>query len=152
MIKERPIILTHPMAWATLNTVEGRMKRFQDNGDGTITDNTTGLTWTRDANLFGLKNWEAAQAACRDCRIGGHADWRLPTINELQSTLDYSRFELALPEGHPLSGVQSTDYWSASTYTANTNFAWYMSPYNGFVFYGVKTDTHHVWPVRGGLL
>jgi hypothetical protein len=31
--------------------------RFTDNGDGTITDNLTGLIWLKNANCFGLRNW-----------------------------------------------------------------------------------------------
>ena len=39
-------------------------ERFTDNGDGTITDNQTGLMWTKDAGTptvgscaGGIKNW-----------------------------------------------------------------------------------------------
>jgi len=34
--------------------------KFTDNGDGTVTDNLTGLIWLRDANCFGLTNWTSA--------------------------------------------------------------------------------------------
>ena len=48
--------------------------RFTDHGNGTVTDNLTGLIWTKDANAFGVKRlgrcperrqpvWQAAATA-----------------------------------------------------------------------------------------
>ena len=34
--------------------------RFTDNGDGTVTDNLTGLIWLKDANYDGEKRWTNA--------------------------------------------------------------------------------------------
>ena len=34
--------------------------RFVDNGDGTVTDNLTGLIWLQDSNCWALRNWTAA--------------------------------------------------------------------------------------------
>ena len=66
---------------------------FVDGGDGTITDLATGLTWSRADSGTGM-NWEAALAwvqARNAERHLGHDDWRLPTVKELQSLLDYTR-------------------------------------------------------------
>ncbi len=66
---------------------------FRDNGDGTVTDHATGLTWTKDDSGKGM-NWEEAlawvQARNREKYLG-HEDWRLPSAKELQSIVDYSR-------------------------------------------------------------
>lgn len=64
--------------------------QFQDNGDGTVTDRATGLTWMKSDSVKGM-TWERALAYARDIRVGGHADWRLPNAKELQSIVDYSR-------------------------------------------------------------
>ena len=64
-----------------------------DNGDGTITDEATGLMWAQDDSGTGL-NWEEALAwveAQNDANYLGHDDWRLPNVKELQSIVDYSR-------------------------------------------------------------
>lgn len=63
---------------------------FTDNGDGTITDNATGLTWMQDDNGEGVL-WEDALSYAESIEYAGHADWRLPNAKELQSILDYTR-------------------------------------------------------------
>ena len=62
---------------------------FVDNGDGTVTDNATGLMWSQDDNGEAI-NWEAALAYAESATIAGYDDWRLPNIKELQSIADYS--------------------------------------------------------------
>jgi hypothetical protein len=66
---------------------------FTDNGDGTITDNATGLMWPQDDSGVGM-NWEDALAWVQqknDENYLGYSDWRLPNAKELQSIVDYSR-------------------------------------------------------------
>jgi len=36
--------------------------RFTDNGDGTVTDNLTGLIWLINANCFGEQTWTQARS------------------------------------------------------------------------------------------
>lgn len=61
---------------------------FIDNGDGTITDNATGLMWQQadDGNTY---NWQEALKYAEDSELAGHADWRLPNTKELQSIVNY---------------------------------------------------------------
>ncbi|MBM3890328.1 MAG: DUF1566 domain-containing protein, partial [Verrucomicrobia bacterium] len=66
---------------------------FTNNGDGTITDQGTGLMWSRDDSGTGM-NWQAALAwaqAKNAANYLGHNDWRLPNAKELQSIVDYTR-------------------------------------------------------------
>jgi len=66
---------------------------FLDNGDGTITDNATGLMWAQNDSAAGLI-WEEALAWVETQNAAnylGYNDWRLPNAKELQSILDYSR-------------------------------------------------------------
>jgi len=66
---------------------------FIDNGDGTITDNASGLMWMQNDSQIAL-DWQAsltyAQTKNTDNYLG-HNDWRVPNIKELQSIVDYSR-------------------------------------------------------------
>ena len=66
---------------------------FVDNGDGTITDKATGLTWAAADSGKGM-TWQAALAWAVSRNAAGylgHKDWRLPSAKELQSIVDYSR-------------------------------------------------------------
>jgi hypothetical protein len=67
---------------------------FVDNGDGTVTDNATGLMWSQADDGGEGMNWEDALAwvqARNDENYLGHDDWRLPNAKELQSIVDYER-------------------------------------------------------------
>ena len=63
---------------------------YQDNGDGTVTDRATGLTWQQSGSDKML-NYEDAkkyvEGLNRD-RFAGYTDWRLPTVDELASLLE----------------------------------------------------------------
>ncbi|MEO9944834.1 DUF1566 domain-containing protein [Paraglaciecola sp.] len=63
---------------------------FVDNGDGTITDAATGLTWQQADSNEGL-NWQSALEYTENLSLAGHDDWRLPNAKELQSIVDYTR-------------------------------------------------------------
>ena len=74
------------------NTAYGK-NDFHDNADGTITDHATGLMWSKADSGQGM-NWQAALAWVQKKNsenFFGHDDWRLPSVKELQSLVDYSR-------------------------------------------------------------
>jgi hypothetical protein len=131
--------------------------RFRNN-NGTITDTATGLVWLQNANAFGPLTWAQALDACSTLASGqaGLTDgstagqWRLPNREELSSLVDFGRFSPALPAGHPFSSVQSSRYWSSTSYAASTGNAWFVTFYDGDVYYYAKPLTIYVWPVRAG--
>ena len=63
---------------------------WTDNGDGTVTDMTTGVMWQQATE--GSMNWEAAISHCEALSLAGYDDWRLPNRRELRSIVDYSRY------------------------------------------------------------
>jgi Protein of unknown function (DUF1566)/EF hand len=64
--------------------------KFKDNGDGTITDKATGLTWTQQDSRKGV-SWQKALSYANGLKFAGYSDWRLPNAKELQSIVDYTR-------------------------------------------------------------
>ncbi|NVO03425.1 MAG: DUF1566 domain-containing protein [Bacteroidetes bacterium] len=64
--------------------------QFVNNGNGTITDNATGLMWMQNDNGAGL-TWENALSYAENLSYAGYSDWRLPDTKELQSIIDYTR-------------------------------------------------------------
>jgi hypothetical protein len=66
---------------------------FAAAGDGTVTDQATGLMWSQDDSGVGM-DWENALAWVQEMNAQkylGHDDWRLPNAKELQSLVDYTR-------------------------------------------------------------
>ena len=98
--------------------------RFEDNGDGTITDHLTGLVWLKNADCGGTMTWNQALTYCNNLASGscgltdGSAigDWRLPNIVELESLVNAEESHIAIwLNSQGLSNVQSSYYWSATT-------------------------------------
>jgi serine/threonine protein kinase len=140
--------------------------RYIDNGDGTVTDNRTGLIWLKNANCFGRQKWEkamqlAAELADGECGLTDGSkpgDWRLPTIDELKAMRDTKYRNPVLSnavgtdkwkEGDAFSGVQSSIYWSSTPLATVTNYAWFVFFDGGYVDYYSKTNANYVWPLRG---
>jgi len=119
--------------------------RFIDNGD-TITDTATGLEWTK-ADAPSRLSWQAGQDWCAGLRIGGHEDWRMPTIRELLTLVDYERCK---PAADPALGLQSYDYWSSSTYQGSPGNAWVVYFFGGDTNADFKTLNGYVRGVRAG--
>jgi hypothetical protein len=69
---------------------EGIQFSFKDNGDGTVTDNNTGLMWQQVPSPDGF-SWEEAIEYCNELELGGHDDWRIPTLKELFAISDFSK-------------------------------------------------------------
>ena len=68
---------------------------YIDNDDGTVTDTDTGLMWQK-ATAPGTYTWEQALLYCENLNLGGYRDWRLPTVKELGSILDFTRYKPAI--------------------------------------------------------
>jgi len=138
--------------------------RFTDHGNGTVTDNLTGLMWTKDYKSPGPlvcvpdtnKLWQGAleYAACLNINnYLGYRDWRVPNIRELGTLGDMSQTELALPAGNPFSNIMLNKFWSSTTLATDTAIAFYVDLYSGSIDRddGYKNGSGaFVWPVRSG--
>lgn len=58
---------------------------YKDHGDGTVSDLVTGLMWTKTPGK--KRTYAKAVEQAAQCCVGGHDDWRLPSIKELYSLI-----------------------------------------------------------------
>ena len=148
-------------------------KRFQDNQDGTVTDNLTGLMWLKDMYCFetpthsGGLSWEngldtvadfnsnPGNYDCVDYDVDKHeGDWRVPNRKELLSILAWYNAGPALPDGHPfILDANVHPYWASTTYNndGQSPMAWIAYPTGpGGLKAMLKKHTGPTfWPVRG---
>ena len=110
----------------------GLQMSYRYNGDGTVTDLNTGLMWqkTPPAEHY---SWDEAARYASELELAGHDDWRMPTMKELYSLVDFSGsirtmtpyintdyFEFSYPDtsrGHRIIDAQ---YWSSNIYVGRT--------------------------------
>ncbi len=93
---------------------------LHDNGDGTVTDWDTGLTWQQQINNTEY-SWSSAQTYCFSLPLS-NGGWRLPNVKELASIVERS------PQVPAINSVYFPDvidtYWSASSYADNGSDVW----------------------------
>lgn len=65
----------------------GNQPSYTDNGDGTILDNNTGLTWTKS---FEVLSYDDAVKKAENMKLNGFNDWRVPSIKEAYSLILFS--------------------------------------------------------------
>ena len=135
--------------------------RFLNNSDGTVTDAKTGLMWAAKDNGIPI-NWPDALSYCQNYTGGGHTDWRLPNVKELQSMIHFGYHSPPVSdtagtgqwtEGDPFTGLQSSQssrYWSGSTALYAKTRAWDVRMVYGFLAFPFKSSDRYVWPVRAG--
>lgn len=124
-------------------------RRFTINADHTVTDLATGLIWQQDDAPAAFA-WEAALQYARSLVLGGHGDWRLPNIKELQSLNDETRVNPSI-DRTAFPGAQPTEYWSSTTlFSRDAGRAWTLDFRQGIGSYADKTALRRVRCIRGG--
>ncbi len=138
------------------------LMRFTDNGDGTITDNITGLIWAKEASTptvgsctGGKMTWGDAHKyieCLNNVKYLNHSDWKLPSKDQLMSLINGAGdIPFSWLNAQGFSGVQQSWYWSSTTGASHTDSAWYVDMVSGFVDYGSKGYYgYYAWPVRLG--
>jgi len=162
----------------------GGSPQYRGNPDGTITDLTTGLTWEKkcdcpdqlhdyrtalrwSGNDVETTIWDWLDAVNREGGTGfaGHNDWRIPNVKELQTLIDYERFNPATSAVFDAAacGLGCTNladancsctamdsYWSSTTYADSPQRAWVVGFNLGLIGDMSKNEDLPVRAVRGG--
>jgi hypothetical protein len=173
--------------------VKGSNQRFVDNGDGTVTDNLTALVWEKKASWDDVAVNCTSAGVCPDphdadntytwanatsilvaqlntAAFAGHTDWRLPTLAELQSLIDYAApaapvvdvaFDNNCVVGSSCTNITNPtcscsvwgggvkgSYWSSTDYAPVPSFAWPVLFHNGTITAAAKTTSYWARAVR----
>lgn len=105
------------------------LESYTDNGDGTVTDNVTGLMW-QQAVPATTYDWADAVAYCPTLTLAGHSDWRLPSMIELVSIVDYGQYKPSIDPTY-FPSTPSEPFWSSSPFAGSSGYAWNVDFYRG---------------------
>lgn len=98
----------------------------------TVIINTSGLVWQNDITVTtNIQTWSSASGYCDALSLDGSSDWRLPSIVELEGTVD-----LTVPKrpyiNELFTNVKISDYWSSTSYSDRNKLkVKFVDYYNG---------------------
>ena len=128
-------------------------------GEVVVKDENTGLIWqknTVDYNNDGIVNeqdkvaWDDAKSYCENSIYAGYDDWRLPTLFELSTIINYNYFEPTVENS--TFGCQASYYWSSNEYVGNTNGNfWTINFEEGYDYHFSNIGSAYIRCVRGNI-
>jgi hypothetical protein len=128
-------------------------KSYSDNGDGTVTDPITGLTWMRCAagqTWTGSTCSGVADTLTFDqALVPSSPGWRLPSIRELQTIVDRTSSVSGI-DAEAFPNTPKAFFWSGTPYaSAALPTAWALSFDDGTANPTTRSDLYAVRLVRG---
>jgi hypothetical protein len=123
------------------------LESYADNGDGTVTDNVTGLMWQQTVPT-GTYTWAQALAYCPTLTLANHGDWRLPSRIELVSIVDMGVTSGPMINNTHFPSTPTAVFWSASPVAGLPADAYIVDFFNGYTGYYIITGTNDVRCVR----
>ncbi|RLA66611.1 MAG: hypothetical protein DRQ78_04050 [Epsilonproteobacteria bacterium] len=168
VVKKTGQILSYDENGSEISTVSARddghyqtgstTQYTRDDDQNITTDHLLGLMWQDDPEVGTLtKPWltssaytsgqffdtsgDTAASYCSNLSLGGHTDWRLPSLSELLSIRQTGTYSPALDT--IAFNHNSTDYlyWSSSNRTHDAHDAWYVHFSDGSILYAHKNLT-----------
>ncbi len=100
-------------------------KYSRDDSQGIVTDLTTGFMWQDNSDAKTVtKNWQGAIDYCNSLTLGGYSNWRLPTLKEMTTIVDYGRYDPAIDP--VFQNVSNSWYWTSTISKTNTSYSWIL--------------------------
>jgi len=131
------------------NPIDPNAKNFVRKGEVVI-DLDRHLMWQDNSEAKSVKkSWQGAKEYCRNLSLAGYSDWRLPTLSELITISDKTRYNPAIAKQFKNVAVDDY-YWSSSSNVDISNFAWRLDFKNGYDYSGYKNSYDYVRCVRSG--
>ena len=93
------------------------------NAKDVVYDTTTSLLW-QDAsiNKKAVVTFTEATNYCKYLEIEEYKDFRLPTLTELQTLINYKKYKPAILDG--FNYVESTTYWTTTPFADSEDEYW----------------------------
>ena len=148
--------------------------RFEETSPGIVYDRLTGLSWLKQAQCFGWVTNDYGKAYIQALNNGSYdgiclpsgaynpGDWRLPSLRELFSLIDFRYILPAISNsagdgpatsGDPFTSLQRSVYWSSTPPALGSSVSLYvLNLGNSSVSTVGRTSYAYVLPVRGGLV
>lgn len=132
---------------------------FTDNGDGTVTDTTTGLMWARcslgqtwdgSSSCTGdptRMTWQEALQTTYDLEFADQNDWRLPNIKEL-STITEKQCVRPSIDTTTFPQTPADDFWTSTPSVTDVTMTWTVAFFNSTNSLKEKGAFIFVRPVR----
>lgn len=136
--------------------------RWRFEKSGVVVDKSTGLMWMRCtlgadwheggcvSNGFAASwmNWKTANDRAQQLSYAGYDDWRLPTIDELESIVASGCVRPSI-DLDVFPKTEERSYWTATPYEFNDDYVWKVNFLNGRSGTDLKTSPSYVTrPVR----
>jgi len=106
--------------------------RYEISIDGLeVKDHQTDLIWQGNINkkIFTFDDALNYTSSINKNTCG--SPWRVPSIHELQSLLDYSKYNPTSTFPMPKDNLDPV--WTSSLYAGDPNYAWIIIFYNGYI-------------------
>ena len=95
------------------------------------------LMWQDDERVF-IGDWKQAKERCERLNFAAYSDWRLPSIDELISITDKTKFSPAINSAFKY--VKSDFYWSSTKFADGSSRAWFVHFKNGYADWSGISD------------
>lgn len=121
------------------------------NGGGEGTEGeTTDTTCGDPISIAAGCDTEKFVAAVNNAGWCGFTDWRIPTVDELGSIVNYGRSMPAISTAYFPDTIMPAGFWTSTTYAVNGKFAWIVIFDDGYIGSCIKSWAYYVRLVRGG--
>lgn len=122
---------------------------WYDGTNGGTGSDTCGGTLSGYANQCNTNNYVAATNAAGLC--GYHTLWRMPTVRELSSIVNFGAYFPAIDTHYFPNTAENALYWASNPHVFYSWLAWGIHFFNGESSSDTNTNANAVRLVRGGI-
>jgi hypothetical protein len=112
-----------------------------------VIDKTNNIMWQDDIEVTQyLENITFAKLYCEELILNGYIDWRVPTIEQLQSIVDVTQKSPTINKLFEYSS--KNQYWSNTPFILDKQSYWYIDFNTGVRSYDKNSQTFNIRCIR----